>query len=109
MLRYTPWQILQHEGHTRSDANDLDYTELLPHSTLCRSLRRKHFLVSVAVATAVLLKLQVVLSSAIFQLVTTESSDPTDVQILSSFNKSYNFDFDLGKSMSNRCIAWEFE
>lgn len=98
MLRYTPWQILQHEGHTRSDANDLDYTELLPHSTLCRSLRRKHFLVSVAVATAVLLKLQVVLSSAIFQLVTTESSDPTDVQILSSFNKSYNFDFDLGNA-----------
>lgn len=57
---------------------------LLP-AVMAQSLKRKHFLVTVASITALLLKLQIVLSSALFQTTTMTITRPSEIHLADSF------------------------
>ena len=88
LLRYTPWQAVQGRDNAGADEYLLDYTEMLLPTVLMQSIRRKHFLVTIASATALLLKIQIVLSSSIFQMAGVTIVQSTQVRLLDAFDAS---------------------
>lgn len=87
VLRYTPWFSLQ-RGDARADDYTLDYTEMLLPVLLFQSIKRKHFLVFVTAATTLTLKVQIALSSSIFQTSFIQFPQRIDVQIQDSFQET---------------------
>lgn len=85
LLRYTPWLANQGRDTVEADEYSLDYTDMLLPTVLMQSFKRKHFLVTIASVTALLVKLQIVLSSSIFQMVGVGIEQPAQVRLLDSF------------------------
>lgn len=69
----------------------LDYTQMLSPMVLIQSLRRKHFFVFLVATASIILKVQVVLSPSLYQIKTTRSSRPVEVQVLDSFDVADDF------------------
>lgn len=83
-LRYTPWLTLQEDSVSIQDY-DLDYTGMWLPMILVRSVKSRHVLVAVATMTTLVLRIQIALSSSIFQSVFVRSIEDTNIKILSSF------------------------
>lgn len=77
-------------GQALTCDDKLEYMDLIFPVALYRSLMQRHFLVFIAVATTVLLKLQIVLSSSIFQTTIIQTSRDADVLITSSFHNPWS-------------------
>lgn len=77
-----PWILLRRDDPIE---HDLDYTDMLPPVAWYQSLKRRHFLVFIAVSTTALLKVQVVLAASLFQLAVVNSVHQVDVQTFDSF------------------------
>lgn len=84
-LRYMPWMVLHRGQHVETNEYSLDYTAMLPPTVLIQSFKRKHFLVFFTSIITILLKIQVILSPSIFQLVSVQVSKPVEVSLLDSF------------------------
>ena len=80
-----PWFAIQQDSEP-ADIYDLDYTGMIFPVVLIQSVKRRHFLVLVAAAVSITLKLQIALSSSIFQSALIPRLHPVSVQILDTFS-----------------------
>ncbi|CAG9982332.1 unnamed protein product [Clonostachys byssicola] len=127
-LRYWPWICLRRAKHgDKPGTNELDYTSLITPNVLITSLKRRDIFVFLVVLISVLLKVQIVLSANIFQLITMEVTEPIQVRALTSFEATndlsnssnaiayfnakamQNFDMELPFGVSNECAYQTFE
>lgn len=81
-LRYTPWIALRQSSGR--DGYDLDYTQMLPPAILLHSFKKRHFVIFLTTDLTALLKVQIVLSTALFQLKSVETRRPVMVEALDS-------------------------
>ncbi|KAH7155733.1 hypothetical protein B0J13DRAFT_233193 [Dactylonectria estremocensis] len=84
-LRYWPWMAMRTGQDLGPAGYNLDYTQMLSPAVLIKSLRRKHFLVFLVATASMILKVQIIISPALYQLHTTQSSTSVDVEVLDSF------------------------
>lgn len=105
VLRYTPWWSLQSREDVKVDEYCLDYTEMLLPMVLLRSFKNKHYMVTIASITTLLLKAQIVLSSSIFELVNVRAEIPVEARSLDSFglrsDGAYELAFSDSELMAN--------
>lgn len=90
-LRYMPWMAIKTGQSLGPAGYSLDYTQMLSPMVLIQSLRRKHFFVFLVATASIILKAQVVLSPSLYQIKTTRSSQPVEVQVLDSFDVADDF------------------
>lgn len=95
VLRYTPWWSARQRKHTATDEYHLDYTEMLLPTVLMQSIKRKHYMVAIASTVTLLLKLQVVLSTSIFQMAIVRVETPVTTTSLDTFvARDHNYPVD---------------
>lgn len=82
-----PWFDIQ-QADAPADSYDLDYTGMLLPVVILQSFKRKHFLVFVAAIIGIALKVQIALSSSVFQSVLIQRPHPIDVRIMNVFADS---------------------
>lgn len=87
-MRYMTWIDLRHEKSTDDVDLMLDYTSMMQPTVIFESLRRKHYLVSSVTIASLLLKIQIVLSSGLYELREVSTWQHNDVRILDTFNAS---------------------
>ncbi|VUC35953.1 unnamed protein product [Clonostachys rosea] len=88
ILRYYPWVLIQHSDTHGPEAYHLNYTSMILPMVLFRSLQQKHILVALVTTSLIILRVQIVLSPALFILGLIKISQPAQVQILNSFTTS---------------------
>lgn len=88
MLRFTPWMAAKSRQQPLDDPSSylyLDYTQMIMTTVLYQSLRRKHFLVFLVCLVSIILKVQMVLSTGLFESVSVQIARPVPVRTLDSF------------------------
>ncbi|KAH7001325.1 hypothetical protein EDB80DRAFT_616724 [Ilyonectria destructans] len=90
-LRYMPWMAIKTGQSLGPAGYSLDYTQMLSPMVLIQSLRRKHLFVFLVATASLILKVQVVLSPSLYQIKTTRSTQPVEVQVLDSFAVTDDF------------------
>ncbi|KAK7216469.1 hypothetical protein V2G26_004472 [Clonostachys chloroleuca] len=127
-LRYWPWICLRRAEHAgKPDTNELDYTSLITPNVLITSFKRRDAFVFLVVLISVLLKVQIVLSANIFQLISMQVTEPIQVRALSAFEATNDlsnssnaiayfnakalqkFDMELPFGVSTECAYQTFE
>ncbi|KAH6991074.1 hypothetical protein BKA56DRAFT_541249 [Ilyonectria sp. MPI-CAGE-AT-0026] len=90
-LRYMPWMAIKSGKPLGPAGYSLDYTQMLSPMILIQSFRRKHFFVFLVATASIILKVQVVLSPSLYQIQSTQSSHPVEVEVLDSFAVTEDF------------------
>ncbi|CAG9983992.1 unnamed protein product [Clonostachys byssicola] len=102
VLRYAPWIAAQPSQPNVDRAMlDLDYVSMMPPVALFQSLKNRHFLVFTAVLTSIICKAQIVLSPSLFYSETTRFTYPVEVQLLDSFDTSFDVQQDIREGTGN--------
>ncbi|CAG9952343.1 unnamed protein product [Clonostachys rosea f. rosea IK726] len=101
VLRYAPWIAVQPNQPLDRAMLDLDYVSMMPPVALFHSLKNKHFLVFTAVLTSIICKAQIVLSPSLFFSETTKFTYPTEIQLLDSFDTSFDVQQDIREGTGN--------
>ncbi|KAH6986190.1 hypothetical protein BKA56DRAFT_613576 [Ilyonectria sp. MPI-CAGE-AT-0026] len=107
-LRYIPWIAIQNGQSLGPDGYSLNYTSMLAPTVLIRSLQRKHFFVFLISAASMILKAQIVLAPSLFQLQTTRSSHPVEVQVLDSFTMTEDASQTIGSGAYHNAGALQY-
>ncbi|CAH0047791.1 unnamed protein product [Clonostachys solani] len=101
VLRYAPWISVQPNQPVDRAMLDLDYVSMMPPVALFQSLKNKHFLVFTAVLTSIICKAQIVLSPSLFYSETTRFTYPTEIQLLDTFDTSFDVQKDIREGTGN--------
>ncbi|CAI6091805.1 unnamed protein product [Clonostachys chloroleuca] len=87
-MRFMPWIPIQpqHRRTLSREEYTLDYTSMLPHEVLIKSLDNRHFFVFFAVVCSIFIKVIVILSASVFELLYIQGAHSVDLRTLDSFN-----------------------
>ncbi|CAH0053993.1 unnamed protein product [Clonostachys solani] len=87
-MRFMPWVAIQPQRRRTLSREEytVDYTSMLPHEVLVKSLSNRHFFVFFAVLCSILIKVGVILSASVFELAYIEGVHSVDLRTLDSFN-----------------------
>ncbi|CAG9982897.1 unnamed protein product, partial [Clonostachys byssicola] len=87
-MRFMPWVAIQPQRKRRLSHEEytLDYTSMLPHEVLIKSLGNRHFFVFFAVVCSIFIKVLVILSASVFELSYIQGAHPVDLRTLDAFN-----------------------
>lgn len=95
MLRYYPRQFLLHRNLGPGRGVE-DYTQMMPHMVLIRSLRQRHFLVFMTAWVSILLKILIAMCPSIFYLAQVQEPMTVEVEVLDSFDIDSNITTNKG-------------
>lgn len=84
---------------------NLDYTALGMPNVLIQSLRRRHFMVFMTSMVTLILKAEVLLAASLFSVSPTQVTEPVTVQLLTSFNSTYESPLLITEKAQNAYFA----
>ncbi|CAH0018468.1 unnamed protein product [Clonostachys rhizophaga] len=85
-LIYMPWASLSSKQPISPKEYQLDYVSMIVPTVLVQSLRRRHYFVFLVTLLSVILKIQTVLSAALFFLGDEKEIRPVQLKVLDIFN-----------------------
>ncbi|CAG9989185.1 unnamed protein product, partial [Clonostachys byssicola] len=88
VLRYYPWALIQHSDSCNPEAYHLNYSSMIMPMVLFRSVQRKHVLVALITSSLIILRIQTILSPALFIWGLQQQLQPASVEILDTFDTS---------------------
>ncbi|KAK6211704.1 hypothetical protein QIS74_10968 [Colletotrichum tabaci] len=84
-MMYVPWFALRRQQPNGRVAMSIDYLSMLSPAVFIRSIRERHYLVSLVTIVSVVLKVQIILAPGLFSFATVKTPASVGVRLQDSF------------------------